>query len=538
MWRIALIDDDLQVLQSMRKAIPWEQLDAECAGEALDGEAGLALVERAKPDIVITDVYMPVMNGLDMIEALRARGYEGSIVILSGYSDFEYAVKALRLGVDDYLSKPITVRTLESVLERAIGSLEEKLAAAIEREDLRKKLELYEPFVEKEWLRALVSGTKQPGELEAYVRAHPLLTAGRHLVMDVELVRPERLAGIGDWNLYRFAVGNIAEELLRERGMNGSVIQLHGNHMGVLFHLPVDACEDGQRPALRELGEALIGAAYHYLRIQLHIGIGRIKPDWPDIRVSAEEALASLYARSCPLGPDLDIYRYGSEEAPDEPAGRTMLRTAAFYRELAEAVRQSQTERAQELVRSFTGRLAESEHTKPSFLQQIAAEVCTICKYALFETGVAIEEKTDLSEWHRESGSIARIDELERWLLAKLEWIGSCGGLKENLKHKQALAFMLDYIHENYAKDITIAELAEKVYISRNYLSHIFRKATGETFNNYVTRVRMEKARTLILEGKHLIYEVAEMVGYRNVPYFSTLFKKVIGVNPSELMRP
>ncbi|MBC8080751.1 MAG: AraC family transcriptional regulator, partial [Gorillibacterium sp.] len=204
--------------------------------------------------------------------------------------------------------------------------------------------------------------------------------------------------------------------------------------------------------------------------------------------------------------------------------------------ELAEAVRQTQSLRAAELTAAFI-RNMDVNYTKPSHLQQIASEVCTICKYALFEIGIIIEDKVDMSEWRREIGSIARKEQLEQWLQAKMDWICSCGSIKDNVKHKQAVDFMFEYIHEHYADDITLSDLSEKVFISRNYLSQIFRKATGETFNNYVTRVRMEKAKTLILEGKYLIYEVAEMVGYKNVPYFSTLFKKVIGVNPSELIK-
>lgn len=96
---------------------------------------------------------------------------------------------------------------------------------------------------------------------------------------------------------------------------------------------------------------------------------------------------------------------------------------------------------------------------------------------------------------------------------------------------------MTGYIHEHYAEDLTLAELSEKLYISRNHLSIIFKNMTGETFNNYLTRVRIEKARELLLQRTMLVYEVAERVGYKNVPYFSTLFKKITGMNPTDLIK-
>lgn len=277
MWKIAIVDDDYNVLAGLKNAIPWAELDAEWVGEAADGEQGLQLLRACQPDIVITDIYMPVLNGLDMVERLANEEYSGKIIILSGYSEFEYARQALRLGISDYLSKPVTVHTIRSVLQRTIAELEEELMQKHRHENLLDKLRVYEPFIEREWIKSVAVGT---------------------------------------------------------------------------------------------------------------------------------------------------------------------ARTA----------------------------------TLP-------------------------------------------------------------GGGGENIKHRQAVDFIIQYIHDHYAEPITITELADRLYISRNYLSHLFKLAAGESFNSYLTRVRMEKAKKLILEGKHLIYEVAEQVGYKNVPYFSTLFKKYNGYNPTELLK-
>jgi two-component system response regulator YesN len=96
---------------------------------------------------------------------------------------------------------------------------------------------------------------------------------------------------------------------------------------------------------------------------------------------------------------------------------------------------------------------------------------------------------------------------------------------------------MMQYVQEHYNKNITLQDLSEQIYISRNYLSQIFKKATGLSFNHYINKIRMEKAKNLILEGKLLIYEVAEEVGYKNTPYFSSLFKKYTGLNPTDLLK-
>ncbi|GIQ65017.1 hypothetical protein PACILC2_35850 [Paenibacillus cisolokensis] len=149
MWRIAIIDDDRQVLAGMRNIIPWGELNAVYAGEAEDGKQGLELVRQANPDIVITDIYMPVMNGLEMLEALRQSGCTSRFVILSGYSDFEYARQALRLEVTDYLTKPVSIATIRNVLRKVIRSLEEEAAERQEQHELMEQVSQFRPYLEK-----------------------------------------------------------------------------------------------------------------------------------------------------------------------------------------------------------------------------------------------------------------------------------------------------------------------------------------------------------------------------------------------------
>lgn len=217
MWKIGIVDDDRAVLQGIRKAIPWDELNAEWAGEALNGEEGLEMIESASPDIVITDLYMPVMNGLDMIEQLRKNtGYSGKVIILSGYSDFEYARQALRLNVSDYLSKPISLPTLKSVLNEAISDLEEQEELRMKQDELLQKLQLYEPFVEKEWVKSAAAGALQHSGLQTEIpEPYRYWTDFDHTVIGIELISDQRAANLSlpDWSLLRFAISNMVCEI-------------------------------------------------------------------------------------------------------------------------------------------------------------------------------------------------------------------------------------------------------------------------------------------------------------------------------------
>jgi two-component system response regulator YesN len=540
MWTIAIVDDERQVLRGMRKIIPWRDLNAAPAGEAEDGQEGLKLILDTRPDIVITDIYMPVKNGLDMIEELRKEGFGGKIIILSGYSDFEYARQAMRLSVDDYLSKPVTVQTLREVLGRAIGQLERERAKALEADEWRRKLTLYEPFVEQERLKALVTGATGFGFGSGAWRPDDTAEAGKrqYRVAAVEIERSERLDGMtpADWHLFRFAVGNIASELAAELQLDVQPVELYGQQTVMLLRFADGVTNEDSRQQAVQFARRLIRAAADYLRIRIQIGIGGMKEEAKNIADSTEEAFQALHTKLCVPDEAFPIFIYKRKQ---DAEGRKIaeLRPIRYYQEIAQALGSLQRDLAAEAVERLAALLRDWPELTAAELQRVAREVWTICKYTLYESGRGLEEAFPAAEIERELTALLLPAQFREWALAKVEAVCARFGRSENLKHKRAVDFMVRYVHEHYAEDLRLADLAEKVYISRNYLSNIFRDATGETFNDYVTKVRMEKAKSLLAEGKLMVYEVAEKVGYKNVPYFTTVFKKHTGRNPTDFVK-
>lgn len=539
MWKIAIVDDDRQVLQGMKRAIPWEELNAEWAGEALNGQDGLEMIRAVRPDVVITDIYMPVMNGLDMIEHLRTEAFDGKVIILSGYSDFEYARQALRLNVSDYLSKPISIPTLKEVLAKAIAGLAEEEERRIKQDELEQRFRLYAPFVEKEWIKSVISGTLADMYLrdEALPPAYSCWRQAEHTVIGFDIVRDRRIgaASLSDLNLFRFAVRNIACEIAAERFGGFEYTELHGTHSALVVRSEAGSDRKLAERRLAEFGVKLIEAAGSYLKLKLRVGVGETKSDWRGISDSTEEAFRAIEWRRRPLVAGYEVY--GAAEGPDGEKEIRRIRPVKFYQELASAIKSSRETLAHEIVDDFAGQLAGREETTPEYLKTLASEIWAILAYSLYEVGMVLDEMFPSEAVRREWAGFARPEQLTRWLKEKISAICGSRQWRGNGKHRQAVDFMIQYIHDNYAEDITLADLADKVFISRNYLSHIFKSMTGDSFNTYLTRVRMEKAKELLMEHKMLVYEVAEKVGYQNVPYFSTLFKKYSGMNPTDLAK-
>lgn len=539
MWKIAIVDDERQVLQGMKRAIPWEQLGAEWVGEALNGADGLDVVRRTEPDIVITDIYMPAMNGIDMIEQLRKDGYDGKVIIFSGYSDFEHARQALRFNVSDYVSKPISVPTLKTILTKVIGELTEEEKSRQKQGEMERKLSLYEPFIEKEWVRSAVVGTLDSSYREAgrLPESYRYWTDFSHVTIGIDLVRDARVSefSLSDWNLFRFAIRNIACEVARKMFSSLEYTELHSTRAVLMVHPRPEEPVELLDKKLHELGVKLINAIKCYLKLVVRVGIGGVKRQWLQIPESTEEAFRAIELRSGRRDPAYALYTYQEDE--DDNAFADNLFSVKFYVELASAMKASQEAEAKKLVADYMSRLELQKAMTPESVQILASELWGVFTYCLYEAGVLLNDLVPGEQITKELVGLTGPEQLTEWLSDKITLICSSRQWRGNSKHRQVVDYMTGYIHEHYAEDITLAELSEKLYISRNHLSIIFKNITGETFNNYLTRVRIEKARELLLQRTMLVYEVAERVGYKNVPYFSTLFKKITGMNPTDLIK-
>lgn len=273
------------------------------------------------------------------------------------------------------------------------------------------------------------------------------------------------------------------------------------------------------------------------LNVQIRIGLGRVKKMHKWIADSTEEAFLSIRHKTyLPKYEHVELYAY--QATTSHTMNNPTVRIVDFFQQLSEGIRTSNCRKIKQILEQYLLQLEQKADTKPTSLQRSAREIWHIFEYAsLREIGIVLEKQHPIQKIEAEISEIFHIDQLRTWLNDKIDCILDNRLWYENIRHKQAVEFLIDYIHEHYAEDITLLELSEKVHLSRNYLSEIFKKATGDTFNDYLTRVRMEKARSLLWEGKYLIYEVAEKVGYKNVPYFSHLFKKYTGHSPSELLK-
>lgn len=518
MWKIVIIDDDFQVAKGLRKAIPWEELDAEFAGEAIDGESGLALIKEVNPDIVLTDIYMPVMNGIQMIEELKKRReFVGRFVILSGYNDFEYARTAIRLGVDDYLTKPVTVDQIRSVLRRTIEKLEETYLSRLESDQTA--AETIKEQRQEEVLLALLNGWTLPGDPPVFACR---LKEQNSMILVMEVLRNERIQSLSlaDWNLFKFAVSNIADEVLSEQWKEAIFVWLFGNYAAMLLPSAEEESPLETYQHAKKLGMLLVNNMRAYLGLEVRIGLGKVNRGWEGIKGSADEAMQQLLGAPWPIAdgtPDLKLY----------------------YHDIAKALQEKRDEEAVQLINQYIEERTKFEiNHEPMGFRMLATEVWTLLHNAMLMSNLPGLQTEEEGQIMRDLALMTEPHRIVEWFQGQIHSLRKTQQIPPiQEKHRKAVQFMIEYVHQHYAEDITLEQLASQLYISKNYLNQLFKRVTGETFTNYVIRVRIEKAKALLLDGNYLIYEVSEKVGYQNVPYFSTLFKKYCGVSPSEITK-
>ncbi|WP_276358106.1 response regulator transcription factor [Cohnella caldifontis] len=520
MKRIVIIDDDPNLLEGMRESIPWDQLEVRWVGEAIDGQEGLRIVRQLRPDIVLTDVNMPEMNGLEMISTLREEGFEGKFVILSGYSDFEYARQAVRLRVDDYLSKPVTLESLKTVLSKVTEQLEQDRSAESEYRQLKDQMNRYKPYVIQEWLKSAVTGS-----LSEYTDEWPEIREistdwdeRDHRIIGLDLAAENRWeAWERERNLLRFAVQNVTCEMVRQAFPRFDYVELHSRRYAVVLHgepgRALLACES-EAERLREELSAYLNTR---LKVPATVELGPVVRDWRGL----PETFKGLFGLM------------GAARLPFSSPERSMK----FYHELAQAVRNANEAEAKQVIADYVGKQDSGRPYDEQGLRIWRAELWAALAYSLYDLGIDLDQIAPKFDLPAELGADDSPEALRHGLERLVETIIHSKHWIDNVKHRQIIDFTVRYIHEHYHENITLGLLADEIHISKNYLGQIFRNGTGETFNQYVTRIRMEKARQMILEGKHYIYEIALKVGYANIPYFSSQFKKYIGVNPADVLK-
>lgn len=521
MLRVVLVDDEPSVLEGLHLFVNWQELGLEPVGEALDGACALTLIQKERPDLVICDIRMPELDGLELIEKASALNPAPRFLILSGYTDFSYAQKGLRLGALGYLTKPLDRDELARELARAAQTVRAENAARLETLELIRYTanQLYNDVLEGKQSRRLEQKARLLFGLE---RAKPL-----RLVQLIAHMRGQAGHGAGD--------DTLSEALMCFTGItNENCVFYNGDgcYLAVVSGGEAFSADFSQR--LRERlyspGPALQALEAFWVLVSAPIAPG---PVLDRLRRGGLE-LAALQSH-CMLHPETVFADYGALTARDAALSRPQMQAEKLlfaelpFLSLSDALGGADRDAVLRQLNRFFDMLAR---------YRVRLELYSVCLYRLadvvtkkaYALGVNAAKATD-----RFTGAVAAHSPCcylfaREMCLFVFDRKSASGATPVTALEDE----IIGYIKKSFTRGITLQDIAEQFSLSAIIISKIVRKKSGQKFNDYLNYLRIEYAKVLIASQDKKIATVCEEAGYSDYAYFVDKFKTLTGLSPSE----
>ena len=540
MLKIFLAEDEVIVRETIKRMIPWEELGFELVGEAADGEMALPLLIRQKPDLLITDIKMPFMDGLTLAKLAKKELPELKIVILSGYDDFNYAKQAINIGVEDYLLKPITKNALIERISEIRSRYEHEKTQKEYYEKFQREMQAYEKNSSRDFFEALVRGSMDM--MEVYKKAEKLgvdIVAEAYNILIFTMNSEEDFSGqkegYSEWEaeslemLEEFFSGHPSAMLFRSNIFS----------YGVLLK--------GQKESIKEITKECVGKIQGILKRkeskrEWFLAVGQPVERLSQIKKSYHTAARAFSQRYLY---DENILYYNEMEMMEHRSGQADTNDNAYLKKvdvnalnpaiLQKFLSNGLQEETENFVKDYFYAIGQEPMESLVFRNYVILNVRFSMLSFLKSLGCDTEEMEpeNTEEILAESGK--NIESAITYAKKMISQAITIRDQNSGNKNRSILKTAVDFIDEHYMdEDISLNTAANVANVSSNHFSALFSQNMGQTFIEYLTTLRMNKAKELLRCTGMRSSEVAGEVGYKDAHYFSYLFKKTQGMTPSE----
>ena len=540
MLKIFLAEDEVVVRETIKRMIPWEELGFELVGEAADGEMALPLLIRQQPDLLITDIKMPFMDGLTLARLAKKEIPGLKVVILSGYDDFNYAKQAIGIGVEDYLLKPITKNALIERLSEIRSRYEHEKTQKEYYEKFQREMQAYEKNSSRDFFEALVGGSMDM--MEVYKRAEKLgldIVAEAYNVLIFTMNCDEDFSGQRDeyssWEaeslelLENFFAGHSSAMLFRSNIFS----------YGVLLKGQRETIEENTRACVDEIRKIL---SRQDGRREWFLAVGQSVERLSQIQKSYHTASRAFSQRYLY---DENILYYDEMETMEHPGGQAETEDNAYLQKvdvnalnpaiLQKFLSNGLQEETENFVKDYFYAIGQEPMESLVFRNYVILNV----RFSVisFIKGLGCDtnemESADTEEVLAESGK-----NMESAIAYAKKMISQAIEIRDQNsgnKNRSILKTAVDFIDSHYMdEEISLNTVANIANVSSNHFSALFSQNMGQTFIEYLTSLRMNKAKELLRCTGMRSSEIAGEIGYKDAHYFSYLFKKTQGMTPSD----
>lgn len=532
MYKAILVDDEILVREAIGQNIDWNGLGFELVKDCANGKEAMEYLQSNPVDLVLTDIYMPYMDGLELSKYINDNIPNTVVVIFSGYGEFDYAKRAIQYNVIEYLLKPVTPKELIKVLENVHNKLEERNKKS---EKMQRLEEAYTSYTKNESaiianeLSGLVKGTQDTQVSLNNLKKHGIELSGAYFrvaVIDIDIYTEGGTIDPSDKKesaLMSFVVENISDEIVRLEHCGLAYRDKDGRVCVLLY---TNKPREFER-RVSKIFELIKKNVYDSMKLSLSVGIGKYVDKIEKLYDSYDSATVMMHYQYI-KGSDIYFdYEYRKNEL------EASLDMSVHLKEVVNALKNENSSKYIDILEKIKQEIQDSyiEKNKAiSYLHQIV----------LSAYGILIEVCGNKPEYRQERDDvitkIANAQNLNRSIKEVNLYCGQV--FKELLSAKQPVSMKqanaaIEYLYEHYGEqDLGLSSICSYLNISTSHFSNIFKEVTGETFMECLTRIRMEKAKQLLRETRLKNYEIAERVGYSDPHYFNIAFKKITGQTP------
>jgi len=533
MFKVLIVDDEILVRVGLKTFVPWEELGFELIGEAASGKEAIDLIRQEGCDILLTDIQMPEMNGLELLELVHVEHPQIKSVILSNHEEFKYVHKAMQLGAVDYILK-LTMEPKE--LEQKLLGLKDKMQQArsqqTREEELRREVQAYSRAAREKRLRDIVVKHCSPGEIRSCLAelGYSHGSGKESLPFYVAKLRIGRYEEVLAENKYKseklltYSVSNIMFEIMK-KWSTGELIELENGSFALFSNYDPFTM-------LQEMNESV----KRYLQLDLCLGVSAPFLEEQSIHEAYKQAELALAASFYEGVGHVICYSQDHQWTVAAGEGIEAEPLNVPHERWVRHIAQRDGRGLQQILDEWSEEIRAKRCWSPEHIKESWIQLVHHFSSLLHEWDgdiYSIPRYKDKYPYHaiRVSETLEAMQEwMSGWIPLVMDAIKDLGQRRWRIE----IRTVVQIIRNKFDTALKVSELAKEVGFNEAYLSTLFKKETGETIMDMIIRLRMNKARTLLLEPGIKIYEVSEAIGYTDANYFAKLFKKIEGIHPQE----
>lgn len=531
MYKLLIVDDEYWIRKRLLTTIDWKSIGISEIFEAEDGRQAFNLAVENEPDIIVTDINMPNLSGIELMQSLNESALYPRIVLISGHNEFEYARSAIKYGAVEYLLKPIDEDELIKTVNNCIRDFEKEKRS----EEILGVLEQSAASIRKRIITDLLTNRIGNPDNALLRLKHigidfPYNTAICVIVRLNEMLQPDK-NGYVDETLACFSVKKILQKNLAQTFEHYFILQVEDMTVIVLFS---NLTQSNLSDAIKQMIDAVQEQKKNFLNINITFGIGNEVHDVLDLNRSFKTAKHAINISS--------YNAWGSAVNNEEKTQVDWLNLQNVYSDynlnaVCSDIKNCNLESANANLKLVIDDFLTQNPDGPTPLQTKLFYINvmnTLFKHCLVNSTPSEQTFGVFTDLLDDVGKFTTVDKLNSSLLKIVSYLIEQYSSFVGKKRHWLTDKITEYIKQNYSKPLTMKDVASEFYLNPSYFCKLFKEESGVTFTHYLMKLRIEKAKELLETSTLKLYDIAAAIGYGNVQYFSTIFKEIENVTPSQ----